>query len=567
MAVPSGLALQPDERRLTLPHFVADVCARHRSRAALRDDRGAWTFDDLEREVGRVARGLVGAGVGKGTRVGVLMANRREWVSATFGASLAGAVVVPLNTFGTADELDYVLGHADVAVLLMQTRLLKHRYLADLLDRHPEVGRGEPGAIRCRALPHLRRVIAFDDQAPVDAVESWSALETMGATVDSALLEGHREAIDPSDDALIIYTSGTTAKPKGVIHRHRAPVIQSWRFAEYMLLEPTDRVWTAQPFFWTAGICMSLGASLAAGAELVLQDRFEPGAALERIEQVRPTTLHAWPHQEKAMAEHPSAAKRDLSSVHRIEFTSALAPIVGLERDEWGTYGSYGLSETFTICTALPASAPAEDRARTSGVPLPGMDVRIVDPETGEELPRGERGEIAVRGLTLMRGYAKVAPELVFDREGFFRTQDGGYVDEQGSLHWKGRLSNLIKTGGANVSPLEIESLLERTPGLTAVVAVGVPHPTLGEALVLCAIRSPDGVAPSEEELLETLRGRLAAYKLPRRVLFFEETDVAKTANHKIQAGAMREAAEARLRAEDAEIAGHHYTAPERGRS
>jgi fatty-acyl-CoA synthase len=123
----AGLGLQPDERRLTLPHFQEDVCVRHGARPALRDDRGSWTFEELGRESERVARGLIGAGVGKGTRVGVLMANRREWASSTFGASLAGAVVVPLNTFGTADELDYILGHADVAVLLMQARLLKHR--------------------------------------------------------------------------------------------------------------------------------------------------------------------------------------------------------------------------------------------------------------------------------------------------------------------------------------------------------------------------------------------------------------------------------------------------------
>lgn len=559
MTASAALELQPDEQRYTLPRFLADVCARHADRPALQDDRGVWSFAKLEAEAQRVARGLVGAGVGKGGRVGILMANRREWVAATFGASMVGAVVVPLNTFGTPDELDYVLAHADVGLLLMQGRLLKHRYLEDLLARHPQIGGGAPGEIRCAALPQLRRVIAFDDEAEVKGAEPWAALDTLGDSIDDELLAAVGDSVDPSDDCLVIYTSGTTAKPKGVIHRHRAAVIQAWRFAEYMALTSSDRVWTAQPFFWTAGICMSLGSALAAGAELVLQDRFDPGEALECIERVRPTTLHAWPHQEKAMSEHPSIADRDLSSVHKIEFSSALAPVVGLERDEWGTYGSYGLSETFTLCSALPASAPAADRSATSGVPLPGMDIRIVDPESGAELPQGEKGEIAVRGLTLMRGYAKVAPELVFDDQGFFRTQDGGYFDERGFLHWTGRLSNLIKTGGANVSPLEIESALERMPGLNAVVAVGVPHPTLGEAIVLCAVRAPDAEAPPAETLLGALRQTIASYKLPRRILFFDESDVPKTANQKIQVGPMRDAARQRLADEGAEIAGHRY--------
>lgn len=560
----SGLAatgLQPDEQRFTLPRFLFDVCAKHGQLPALLDDRGGWTFEEVEREACRVARGLVGSGLAKGARVGVLMANRREWVAATFGASLAGAVVVPLNTFGTAEELDYILGHADVSVLLMQSSLLRHRYLDDLLERHPAIAGARPGGIRCDALPLLRRVIVLDEPGVGGGVEGWSALDALGEGVEDGLLREVADAIDPSEDGLVIYTSGTTARPKGVIHRHRAPVIQSWRFAEYMGLDASDRVWTAQPFFWTAGICMSLGASFAAGAELVLQDRFDPVEALDRIEEVRPTTLHAWPHQEKAMAETVGVSERDLGTVRKIEFTSAMAPIVGLERDEWGTYGSYGLSETFTLCSAIPWSAPATDRSRTSGVPLPGMEIQIVDPETGGCLARGEKGEIVVRGLTLMRGYAKVAPELVFDAEGFFHTQDGGYFDEGGFLHWTGRLSNLIKTGGANVSPLEIESVLERYPGLTACVAVGVPHPTLGEAIVVCGILAPDGERPSEEAIVETLRGTLASYKLPRRVLFFEESAVAITANQKIQVGAMREAALGRLREESVEIAGHDYGA------
>ncbi len=303
---------------------------------------------------------------------------------------------------------------------------------------------------------------------------------------------------------------------------------------------------------------MSLGATLAAGACLLLQETFDAGAALDLIESERATAVHAWPHQEKALAEHPDAARRHLESVRKVEFSSPLAPLAGIERDEWGTHAAYGLSETFTIASALPARASAESRRGSSGKPLPGMVVQIVDLQTGEPLDEDVEGEIAVRGATLMRGYYKVEPELYLDESGFFRTQDGGWLDKDGHLHWSGRLSNLIKTGGANVSPLEIETALGGYPGLAACLAVGVAHPTLGEVVVLCAV-PVEGAALDGEEIRAFLRGRLAAYKVPRRVLLFRESEISYTGSQKIQAGTLRDAALRRLAEERAEIDGFRY--------
>jgi acyl-CoA synthetase (AMP-forming)/AMP-acid ligase II len=247
----------------------------------------------------------------------------------------------------------------------------------------------------------------------------------------------------------------------------------------------------------------------------------------------------------------------DLASARKIEFSSPLAPLVGLERDEWGTYGSYGLSETFTLAAALPASAPAELRRDTSGKPLAGTDIRIVDPTSGAPLGTGRAGEIAVKGLTLMRGYYKVDPQLYLDGDGYFHTQDGGSIDDDGYLHWTGRLSHLIKTGGANVSPAEVDEALTSYPGLRATVTVGVPHPTLGEAIVLCAVPTRD--APPADAILAHLKARLATYKLPRAVLFFSDDEISYTANRKIQVDPLRDAAVKRLAAERTEIQGHIY--------
>ena len=552
--------LEPEVGRQTLARFLDDVAARHGDRPAIRSPGREIGFAGLRDEARRLARGLVGAGVGKGTRVGLYMANGPEWAVAAFAASLVGAVLVPVNTFARDEERDHVLRHGDVSLLVMQRGLLGRDFGDELVASHPGLAAGEPGGrLRIPALPALRRVFVRGGAGP-GALEPFEALVAAGHDVPDALLDALAAEVTPFDDAMVIYTSGTTSLPKGVVHLQRAPVVQSWRFAELMGLGPDDRLFTVFPFFWTAGICMSLGASLAAGSLLLTEEAFEPGAALARIEAERATVVHAWPHQEKEMAEHPDAARRDLSSARKVEFTSALAPLVGLEKDEYSTYASYGLSETFTIASALPASTPAEVRRPTHGRPLPGMIVRIVDPDTGAPVEPGAHGEIAVKGRTFMRGYAKVEPESYLDENGFFRTRDAGSLDEAGYLHWTGRLSNLIKTGGANVSPLEIEARALEFPGLHVSAAVGVPHPTLGEAVVLCVVPA-EGHVVDAEALRTFLKQKLSAYKVPRAVLLFDESEVEYTGNQKLQVAPLREKARARLAAAGAEIAGHRYGA------
>jgi fatty-acyl-CoA synthase len=553
----AGLRLQPDATRYTLPRFLDDVAERFGPRVALRFEARDTSYAALRSEARRVAAGLAARGVGKGTRVAVLFANRPEWLVATFGASLTGAVVVPVNTFATPDELDYILRHSDAAWLLMQAELLRHAFLDDLLARHPELASARPGQIRCEALPQLRGVVAFGAESARGAVEPWSALDEVGG-VSPALLDAISAEIHPADDALLIYTSGTTARPKGVLHRHRAPVIQAWRFAELMGFGPDERVLTAYPFFWTAGIAMAIGATLAAGGRLIVQEVFEPGAALAAAERERATSVQAWPHQAKAMAEHPDAARRDLTRVRKIEFGSPLGRLARLDKDEWGIYASYGLSETFTLATAFPADAPASLRKGSNGPALPGMTVRIVDPHGGGVMSAGEKGEIALKGLTLMAGYAKVEPELFLDADGFFHTQDGGTLDEAGILRWTGRLSNLIKTGGANVSPLELEERAGRFPGVRSAHALGIPHPTLGEAIVLCVVPTAD--AKVDVAGLESfLREGLSAYKLPRATFVLRPDEVSYTGSQKVQVEPLRELALARLAGAGAVIAGHRY--------
>ncbi len=559
----SGGGPAPGDPRLTFARFLADVAARHGERVAVVSPERTLRYAELRAEARALARALVGAGVVKGARVALWMANGPDWIVAAHAVTSLGAVLVPVNTFATRAELSHVLRHSDASLLLLQPALGKHAFLDELLAAHPEIASGVPGRLRVPALPQLRRVFSSGGAAPRGGVEAWDALHALGADVDDALLDAIASEVEPGDDGLVIYTSGTTSQPKGVVHTQRTAVLQGHRFAEFMRFGPDDRVFTTYPFFWTAGIAMSVGGAFAAGARVLTLPIFEPGAALDLIERERATAVHAWPHQHKAMGEHPSAAGRDLSSLSKLDYSSPLAKLAGIERDVYGVGASYGLSETFTICSAIPADAPVELRHASSGRPWPGMELRIVDPETGAELPADAEGEIAVRGVTLMRGYHKVAPERVFDPGGWFHTHDGGSIDAEGFLHWTGRLSSLVKTGGANVSPVEIQELLESHPDLKLAVPVGVEHPTLGEALVLCAV-AVDGAPRDEAAVRAWLRERLAVYKVPRRVLWFEAGEIAYTGNQKVQLEPLRQAALRRLREEGAEIDGHRY-APEPG--
>ena len=256
-----------------------------------------------------------------------------------------------------------------------------------------------------------------------------------------------------------------------------------------------------------------------------MSERFDAGEAVALIEREAVTTVVAAAHQELAIAEHPDAQTRDLSSLQCLGVDSPLRALPGVHAARTMVRSAYGSSETFTFATSTPADAPEELQRSAHGRPFPGIEVRIVDSDTGAPLAVGETGEIAIRGNSIMSGYYKVPRDECFDADGFFHTRDAGRMDEDGYLHWEGRMSGMIKTGGANVSPLEIEQVLTEWGRVRMPMAIGVPHPLYGEAVVVCAIRL-EGDEVTEEEVRAHLRERLASYRVPRRVLFVEESDL-----------------------------------------
>jgi fatty-acyl-CoA synthase len=544
------LSSEPGLGALTIPGYLREVTARFSEREALvlRSAQGAerWTYATLWERSAEVARALLATGVGKSSRVGVLMTNRPEFLAAVFGTALAGGVAVPLSTFSTPPELAYLLRTSAVSTLLFEASVLTKDFAGMLAELAPEIRSARPGQLVSPAFPFLRRLAIAGDAPGGGAIESWSELLDRGRAIPDAIIEAASATVLPSDAGVLFFSSGTTDEPKAVLSSHRAVAIQWWRWGRlYDNVGSDARCWPANGFFWSGVFSMALGVTFTRGGSLVLQPTFAAAEALELIQAEAVSLPMCWPHQWSRLSEAPNWAEVDLRSLRHVDRDSPLGRHPTVCTD-WREPRGYGVTETFTINAGYPASAPREVVGESYGAPLPGNTLAIVDPETGAVMPRGGRGEIAVKGPTLMLGYVGIPIDETLDAQGFFHTGDGGYVDESGLLYWEGRLSDVIKTGGANVSPREVDAVLNSHPGIKIAQTVGVPHETLGEIVVACAV-ARDGAALDEASIRGFLKQRLASYKVPRRVLFFREDELELTGSAKVKSGMLRELASRRL--------------------
>lgn len=538
---------------LTLGGFLREVCTRYGDKEALvfHPPSGLVvrrTYAQVWEEASTVARALVARGVTKETRVGLLATNRPEWITAMFGIALAGGTCVALSTFAKASELEYQLRVGDVALLIFERSVLARDFAAELIELCPELAQvaNADGEVQSTRLPFLRRAVCIGDAAPQGAFEPWSDLLRSERMAPASLIEAIAAEVAPTDRGLVFFSSGSTAKPKAIVHAHRAAAIQCWRWRRIFAVDPDVRTWTANGFFWSGNFAMALGTTFAAGGCLVLQRHFAPGEALLLMQTERVSLPLAWPHQWAQLVDDPSYRAVDLSALRYVGETSPLRAHPTVNADWQEPVSAYGNTETLTLNTAHPSGTPAAIAQGNHGFPLAGNTLRIIEPMTGQVLGRGEVGEIAVKGPTLMLGYLRVAVEDIFDVEGFFRTGDGGFVDAEGRLHWQGRLNDIIKTGGANVSPLEIDAVLAECPGVKIATTVGVPHDTLGEIVVACVV--PDaGATVDEAQVRAFVSKRLSSYKVPRRVLFLNESDLTLTGSNKVKTAPLRELAQRRL--------------------
>jgi len=553
------LGEEPGQGALTIPGYLREVTERYGEREAVvmhtPDGVIRWTYRELWERSVAVSKALVAAGVGKDGRVGILMTNRPEFLTALFGTALAGGVAVALSTFSTPAELEHLLAVSDVSVLLFEDKVLKKDFAAILAELEPEINSAAPGELSSRKFPFLQRMVRLDGVARVEGDDrpglEASAFETLdgflagGAEVAVDVVEARAAGVHPADTGGLFFSSGSTSLPKGILHSQRAFTIQWWRWARVCGLQEPARAWTANGFFWSGNISIILGTAFSTGGAVILQPLFEAESALELMQAERVNLANGRPHQWARLQSAPGWNAADLSSLRYI-FNGDLVKQHPTVSATWIEPLSFGTTETMTILSCLTLESSREDYPGSYGTPLPGNIIKIVDPQTGAIMPLGEKGEMCIKGPTLMQGYIGKSPEETFDEEGFFCTGDGAHVDAEGHLYWEGRLNDIIKTGGANVSPQEVDTAISLYPGVKRTQTVGVPHETLSEMVVSCIV-PVDGAELQAAEVITYLKGQLASFKVPREVLFFTEEEFPITGNEKVKAADVRQMAEKRL--------------------
>jgi acyl-CoA synthetase (AMP-forming)/AMP-acid ligase II len=533
----------------TVPAMLAEAVRRFGPRPLIALGDRRLGYADAEQASARLAKGLLARGVAKGARVALLFPNGPDFLVAWLAASRIGAVVVPLNTFYKPRELGYVLRHADAHLLLCSARLLGNDYLERLEAFAPSLARQGAGPLFAPELPQLRAVHVWGERGGRAFARPAAELEAAGdaAGLDAAFLAAVEREVVPADPAVIIYSSGSTADPKGAVHSHGTLVRHAFQLNQFRDLRCDDRIYSPMPFFWVGGFVYSLLGGMLAGACLLCEESFEPGATLAMLERERATLALGWPHYSKALAEHPSFRSRDLSSM-RAGNLYAVLPASQRPRDPELRSNSLGMTETCGPHTIDRTDVDLPERLRGSfGRAVPGVEHRIVDPATGAVLPAGASGEICVRGYSVMQGLHKQEREETFDRDGFYHTGDGGRFDAEGHLFFEARLGDLIKTAGANVAPREVEVLLESMPEVTLAYVVGLPDPSRGQNVAAALVLDP-GARLDAETCRERLRKDLSAYKIPRHVFFVAKSELPFTDSGKVDKRKLVSVLEGKLR-------------------
>jgi fatty-acyl-CoA synthase len=513
----------------TIPGLIDELSGRFPDREALVGSGRRYTYRELRSAVREVAQGLHAQGVRQADKVAILMGNRPEWVIAALAITHLGAVMVGVNTWATTRELEQILHDSDTTVLIAADRFLKYDYLAMLAEIAP----------RARRLPLLRRVVCVADTNHGGTMP-FHELIAGGAHVPASVIDAAGAAVKGPDVAYLLYTSGSTSAPKGVQLQHYALIENMWQIGERMHVTERDRLWLAVSLFWGLGCENALFNLLTHGGCVVLQEHFEPGEALKLIEEERCTVFYGTPNMALALAEHPERGRHDLSSLRTggtIGTPEQIKRVVDLGVRE--ICNIYGLTETYGNCAVTDAHDPLEVRLQCVGQPLEGVAIRVIDIEKGISLPAGEVGEIRVKGYVTC-GYYKRDSADAFDDEGWFRTGDLGFLDDAGRLHFRGRIKEIVKTGGINVAPVEVEEILMSHPDIKAAFVIGVPDARRDEVLAALVVRRP-GASVALATIETHCRSALAAYKVPRLFRFVEERELPLTVTGKLQKNRLRE--------------------------
>jgi fatty-acyl-CoA synthase len=531
----------------TIGSLVDERLAHDGARQALVFEHRRWTFAQLAREIEAVARGLVALGIAPGDKVSLWMMNRPEWLCAALAVMRIGAVLVPINTRFRTEDAAYVLGQSESSTLIIAARSGPIDYLGMVRKLLPALGSsGE--AVSDLKLPDMQRVIVLGGDAPPGTV-AWSSLLAAGMRVPDDALRTRIAAVDPDATAFIIYTSGTTGFPKGVMHSHimvRNIVERAFR----MGITPADTILMYLPLYHLFGFSEGMLMSLATGARQILTETFDANESLRLLEAERATILHGFDTHFKDLLQAYHQHSHDTASVRTGILATGMSSSMPIAREARKVFGhllsGYGMSEVGAGVTLSAIDSTEEQCTEASGYPAPGYEIRIKNPSTGCDQPVGVPGEILVRGYTVMQGYYRKPEETAnaVDSDGWLHSGDMGLMRPDGHLRFMGRYKDMLKIGGENVDPLELEAYLASHPAINAAAVVGAPDARLSEVAV-AFVKLEQGHKLTEPEVIAYCRGKIASYKVPRHVFLVD--DLPMTGSGKVQKVKLREVARRQL--------------------
>lgn len=511
------------------------------------------TYSEFRQECNDVAKGLLAIGVGKGSHVSIWATNYPEWIVLMYATAKIGATLVTVNTNYKIFEAEYLLKQSDTDTLVMMEGLKDTNYTEIIHELVPELKNSKPGNVTSANLPCLKRVIYLDAKENLPAgMLHWSALKELGAHITDEELYAVQRSVSCHDVVNMQYTSGTTGFPKGVMLTHYNILNNGKCIGDNQTLTPQDRVCLPVPFFHCFGCVLGIMACITHGSCIVPVERYNPVRVMHTIQEERCTATYGVPTMYIAMLEHPDFDKYNFSTLRTGIMSGSPCPIKVMEKVVDLMHMTeitipYGLTEVSPVCTMTNIYDSIEKRVSTVGRAMPFVEVKVVDPDTREDVPCGTPGEVVVRGYSVMKGYYKMpeATALAIDEEGWLHSGDLAVIDQDGYFNITGRIKDMIIRGGENIYPKELEEFLYTNPKVKDVQVIGVPDKNYGEEVCACIILK-EGESADEDEIREFIRSHLARHKMPRYIWFMDAFPM--TASGKIQKYKMREMAVDALR-------------------
>lgn len=503
------------------------------------------TWKELNDEADLIARGMMSLGVKKGDHVAIWATNTPEWILTLFAAAKIGAVLVTVNTNFKIFELEYLLRQSDTKLLVMIGGFKNNDYVATVNELLPEL-QTTSGEIESEHLPFLKRVVFAGKETP-EGMLNFEDLKILGGDFPIEIYEENKKTLNTHDVVNMQYTSGTTGFPKGVMLTHYNILNNGKTIGDGMKFTKNDKLCITVPFFHCFGLVLAMMACITHGTTMVPVERYSPVPVMNAISVEKCTAVHGVPTMFIAMLEHAQFNNFDFSSLRTGIMAGSPCPIEVMKKviDKMNMREIvivFGQTEASPGCTMTTTSDSIDKRVNTVGRAFPGVECKIIDPESGEELPINTPGEFCARGYNIMKGYYKMpeATAQAIDKDGWLHTGDLCIVDEDGYYKVVGRIKDMIIRGGENIYPKEIEECLYTCDKVSDVQVIGVPSEAYGEEVMACVILK-EGEEMTEEEVKEFVGARMAKHKVPRYVRFVDSFPT--NAAGKIQKFKMREEA------------------------